>query len=85
MMFILKKYLLELTGWMGAIISLSAFTLNSLNLLSSQSIEYLLMNIIGCSFLIVYAVSKKAYASWVLNAVWLLITAFALIRIYVAV
>lgn len=80
----LRKYIEEAIGWIGAIFSLSAFSLNSLNIISSQSIEYLSMNIIGCSFLIAYAVQKKAYASWVLNSIWLVMTAIALIKTYVA-
>jgi hypothetical protein len=78
-----RKHRTELIGWTGATVSLSAYSLNSLNWISSQSIEYLLMNIIGCFFLILYAVSKKAHASWVLNSIWLLITAVALAKIYV--
>ncbi|MBD1398656.1 hypothetical protein H9Q13_15895 [Pontibacter sp. JH31] len=78
----LRKYLGEALGWAGAFFSLSAFSLNSLNIISSQSVEYLAMNIFGCFFLILYAVSKKAHASWVLNSIWLLMTAIALVRIY---
>lgn len=78
----LRKYMGEVIGWAGAFFSLSAFSLNSLNIISSQSMEYLALNIIGCFFLIMYAVSKKAYASWVLNSIWLLMTAVALVRIY---
>lgn len=80
----LRKYKKEAIGWLGAIFSLSAFCLNSLNFISSQSIEYLSMNIIGCSFLIMYAVHKKAHASWVLNSIWLLVTAIAFIKAYMA-
>ncbi|WP_456064485.1 CBU_0592 family membrane protein [Catalinimonas niigatensis] len=58
-MLVFRKYLEEAIGWTGAVFSLSAFSLNSLNMIDSQSITYLLMNIIGCFFLILYAVSKK--------------------------
>lgn len=81
-MLLLRKYIEETIGWTGAVFSLSAFSLNSLNIIGSQSIEYLLMNIIGCFFLIVYAVYKKAHASWVLNSIWLLMTVVALVKIY---
>ncbi|ALI99936.1 CBU_0592 family membrane protein [Rufibacter tibetensis] len=80
----LQKYLREAIGWAGAFFSLTAFSLNSLNVISSQSMEYLLMNVIGCFLLILYGVSKKAYASWVLNSIWLLITAIALIKVFLA-
>jgi fluoride ion exporter CrcB/FEX len=73
---------MELVGWIGAAASLSAFSLNSLNIISSQSVQYLLLNIFGCFFLIVYAVFKKAHASWVLNSIWLLITVVALFKVW---
>lgn len=71
-------------GWVGAVFSLAAFSLNSLNVIGSQSVEYLAMNIVGCFFLILYAFFKKAYASWVLNSIWLLMTAVALIKVYLS-
>jgi len=77
-----RKYVMEMLGWSGALASLSAFGLNSLNVIGSQSIEYLALNILGCGFLIVYAFSKKAHASWVLNSIWLVITIIALAKMY---
>ncbi|HWJ26124.1 MAG TPA: hypothetical protein VNS32_06250 [Flavisolibacter sp.] len=77
-----RKDIMELVGWIGAVASLSAFSLNSLNIISSQSVQYLLLNIFGCFFLIVYAVFKKAHASWVLNSIWLLITVVALFKVW---
>ncbi|WP_207432035.1 CBU_0592 family membrane protein [Sabulibacter ruber] len=77
----LRKYIQEAIGWAGALFSLSAFSLNSLNVIGSQSIQYLLMNVIGCFCLIIYAVFKKAHASWVLNSIWLLMTAVALAKV----
>lgn len=81
-MVIIRKYKMELVGWTGATISLGAYSLNSLNIVGSQSVAYLLMNIFGCFFLILYAFSKKAHASWVLNTIWLLMTMVALLRVY---
>lgn len=72
---------MEVIGWSGAFASLSAFSLNTLNVIGSQSIQYLVLNILGCGFLIVYAFSKKAHASWVLNSIWLLMTIVALVRV----
>lgn len=77
-----RKGLVEAIGWMGAAASLTAFSLNSLNVISSQSVVYLLLNILGCCFLITYAFFKKAHASWVLNSIWLIITVVALIKVY---
>lgn len=77
-----RKYLFEIIGWSGAVFSLLAYSLNSLNLIVSQSKEYLAMNVIGCFFLIIYTYYKKAYANSVLNTIWLLMTIVALIKIY---
>jgi hypothetical protein len=76
-----KKIMMETVGWLGATLSLTAFSLNSLSIIASQSMSYLTLNIFGCFFLILYAVSKKAHASWVLNTIWLLITLVALIKV----
>jgi len=81
-MLVLKKYLMEVIGWTGAAFSLAAYSLNSLNVISSQSFAYLIMNIIGCFFLILYTFTKKAYANSVLNTIWLLMTFVALVRFY---
>ena len=79
-----RKLVIEVIGWVGAMFSLSAFGLNSLNVISSQSVLYLVLNIVGCFFLIVYAFFKKAHASWVLNTIWLLITVVALVKVFVS-
>jgi hypothetical protein len=78
-----RKNLIEVVGGTGAVASLSAFSLNSLNIIGSQSVQYLALNVIGCILLIMYAFSKKAYASWALNSIWLLITLVAFVKLYV--
>lgn len=77
-----RKYLIESIGWIGAVFSLLAYSLNSLNYILSQSKEYLAMNVIGCFFLIIYTFFKKAYANSVLNSIWLVMTIVALIKVY---
>ncbi|RYZ19950.1 MAG: hypothetical protein EOO16_18355 [Chitinophagaceae bacterium] len=77
-----RKIIVESIGWAGAVCSLSAYALNSLGVIASQSVTYLLLNILGCACLIFYAASKKAHASWVLNSIWLLFTAVALLRVW---
>jgi fluoride ion exporter CrcB/FEX len=55
-----RKYIFELIGWSGAVFSLLAYSLNSLNLIISQSKEYLAMNVIGCFFLIIIYLLQKS-------------------------
>lgn len=78
----ISKYKNEAIGWIGAMFSLVGFSLNSLNLVSSQSIEYLSLNVLGCFLMIIYAVHKKAHASWVLNSIWILMTLVAFAKAY---
>lgn len=73
---------MEVVGWTGALASLLAFGLNSLNVIGSQSTQYLILNLIGCFLLLIYAFSKKAHASWVLNSIWFAITVIALIKVH---
>jgi len=79
-----RRYKNEAIGWIGASFSLIGFSLNSLNLVSSQSIEYLSLNVFGCFLLIIYAVHKKAYASWVLNLIWIIMTLIAFAKAYLS-
>lgn len=76
-MLLTRKIIVETIGWLGAAASLSAFSLNTMNAIGSQSVTYLLLNIWGCSCLITYALFKKAHASWVLNSIWLIMTVVA--------
>ena len=78
-----KKIIQEGIGWIGASLSLTAFSLNSMSMIGSQSLGYLILNILGCFFLILYAVFKKAHASWVLNTIWLIMTIIAMIKVTV--
>ena len=76
-----KKYIIDALGWIGALLTLVAYSFNSLNYISSQSQAYLLMNVFGCFLLIIYTYKKKAYANSVLNSIWLLMTVIAIINI----
>ncbi len=65
-------------GWIGAIVSLVAYGLNTQQVISSGSFIFLLMNTFGCSCLIFYTFRKKAFANTVINAVYLLLTLSAI-------
>lgn len=80
-----RKYKNEAIGWVGAVFSLTGFSLNSLNLVSSQSLQYLSLNVLGCLLMIIYAVHKKAHANWVLNSIWILMTLVAFAKAYLIV
>ena len=78
----MQKYVWEAVGWIGALFALMAFSLNSFNLIGSQSLWYLGMYSIGCILMALYGYIKKAPASWVLNLIFLLVAFIALVRIF---
>ena len=73
-----NKWFINLTGWIGATTSLTAYSLNSHHLLQSSSFIYLLMNVVGCTLLIFYTYNKGAFANAVLNSIWLVVTLLAI-------
>ncbi|MCX2682079.1 hypothetical protein OOZ15_19170 [Galbibacter sp. EGI 63066] len=78
-----RKYIWEIIGWIGSVFALLAFSLNSFDIISSQSMMYLGMYSLGCLLMGIYGFSKKAHASWVLNVIFLLMGVIVLIRVYV--
>lgn len=77
-----RKYFWDIAGWIGAFFALVAFSLNSLALVSSQSVLYLGMYSLGCLLMALYGFSKKAPASWILNLIFLLMGIIALLKAY---
>jgi len=67
------KVLVELVGWVGAIMMLSAYVLLTLRRLKSQSPVYHWLNIISGAGLIVNSGWNGAYPSVCINVVWLII------------
>ena len=74
-----NKWFVSAIGWIGATTSLSAYSLNSHQIIQSRSFIYLLMNLLGCSFLMFYTYQKGAYANTVLNSIWLIVTLLAIL------
>lgn len=72
-----QKYL-DFLGWFGGVVCLAAYGLNTQQILSSNSLVFLLMNIFGCCCLIYYTFRKGAFANTALNSVYLLITLIAI-------
>ena len=72
---------LEAIGWFGSLQVVVAYGLNSYQKLKSDSYGFLLLNLFGGLFLIVYTYYKDAYASMFLNIVWVIIALPALIKL----
>lgn len=76
------KFFIEILGWYGAAAILVAYALVSFGALSSASVWYQILNASGALGIVVVSFSKKTYQPGVLNAIWLVIALFALVRLF---
>jgi hypothetical protein len=77
----LEYVLVEVAGWAGASLILSAYLLLSMQKVTGQSKLYQGMNIVGAAGFIVNGFWHGAIPSAVLNVVWMLIGVVTLWRI----
>ena len=71
---------IEIAGWSGAGVLLAAYALVSLRKLTGDGVVFQIMNIVGAAGIAVNSGSNRAWASAVLNLVWIAIGAVALAR-----
>lgn len=60
----------EIIGWLGAFLVLSAYVLLSINKISSNSSMFQILNLLGAIFLIINTYFLEAYPSMFVNVVW---------------
>ena len=72
--------LIDIGGWIGAVALLSAYALVSNRRLAGDSIRFQSLNVIGSVLLALNSGYHGALPSVVVNGVWILIGAVALIR-----
>jgi len=70
--------LIEILGWLGSVMVILAYGLNINKRLSSDSVAYYFLNIVGSSLLIVNTLYHRAIPSMVVNCVWILIAVAAI-------
>lgn len=73
--------LVDILGWMGSVFILAAYALNSYQKLRSDSIPFYMLNIAGGILLIVYSVSKEAYANTFINVIWIAVAVPAIVKV----
>ncbi len=73
--------LVEVAGWIGALLILAAYALLTAGKLTGKSATYQMMNVVGAAGFIVNGWWHGAIPSTALNIVWLLIGAIATWRI----
>ena len=74
------KLLIDIIGWAGSIAVIAAYGLNSYQKISSTSLLFLMLNLIGGIFLIIYSIYYMAYANTFINVVWVIIAIPALYK-----
>jgi hypothetical protein len=74
------KLAIEVIGWSGAALIISAYGLLSAGRLSGDSKLYHLMNIVGAAGFVVNSGWNGAFPSAALNVVWIGIGAYALLQ-----
>ena len=79
----MKSKLIELFGWYGTVAILLAYFLVSFSFLEVTNIWYQVLNITGSLGIVFDAFYKKDYQPGVLNIVWMVIAAIALVRMLI--
>lgn len=74
---------IELIGWLGVLLILTAYILNSLQIISSSDYLYSLLNLLGAIGIIIDALKDKNYQPVFLNIVWGIIAIVALIKAFI--
>src|SRR5262249_10416809 len=72
--------MVDVIGWLGAVLLLLAYALVSGKRLDGASVRYQLLNVAGAVLLIVHSAWYGAYPSAALNVVWAIVGLVALTR-----
>ena len=75
------KIMIDIVGWVGALLLLLAYFLVSMKKCTGRSIFYQSLNIIGSSFLMLNAGYYQAFPSVFVNIVWVCIGATTVILV----
>ncbi len=72
--------IVEIIGWIGAILIVGAYYLNINGKLKSTSSGYIISNLIGGLFFIINTYAHRAYPSVLVNVVWVIIALAAILK-----
>jgi len=75
------EILISTLGWIGSLLVIGAYGLNSYQKIKSDSLVFQLMNLVGGVLLIINSAYKEAYPFTFINTVWVLIAIPAIFRI----
>ena len=71
---------IEVIGWVGTVLILSAYFLLTLRKLSRESKLYHLMNLVGGLSIVINSVVNQAYPPAALNIAWSLIALYGIVK-----
>jgi hypothetical protein len=71
----------EIIDWSGVILILVAYGLMSFGVLSSNSLIYQGINVVGALAIAITSIKKKDYEPGILNIIWAVIALIAIINI----
>ena len=74
------EMLIHIFGWTGSVMVIAAYGLNSYQKLTSDSMTFLLLNLVGGVLLIIYSAYFSAFANTFINVVWVIIAVPAIIK-----
>lgn len=76
------ELLIDICGWVGAILILLSYGLVSKQVVKGNSLSFQLLNIVGAGLFIINSGYHGAYPSAVLNVIWVLIGIITIYSIY---
>jgi len=79
----MRKVVIETLGWVGVIMIVGAYALNTFGVIESQSIIYAVLNIVGSIGIALDAWFVKNYQPVVLNGIWMIIAIVNIIRVVI--
>jgi hypothetical protein len=77
----MKKTLIEILGWYGAIAILTAYALLSFRVFDASTLWYQVLNATGSLGILIEAWSKKDIQPATLNLVWVVVAVIAIFNI----
>jgi hypothetical protein len=74
------EILIHILGWTGSVMVIAAYGLNSYQKMRSDSMGFLVLNLVGGVLLIIYSAYFSAFANTFINVVWVVIAVPAIFK-----
>lgn len=73
---------IEIFGWVGTVMILSAYVLLNFGVLNSASLVYQILNVVGAFAIVYHSFTKRDFQPMVLNIIWALVAVLAVVRLF---